>query len=113
MKVELAETVSNHDKELRASNRDDEVKALQSKVEAAESLIRDYQDAYVNMYSNALGVHPPKLSITASTSVASLKRMVRSSASIPMKPDFLEPTQEIEPSDFEVAEYEDGDLVTL
>lgn len=113
MKVELAETVSKHDKELRESNRDDEVKALKSRIEAAESLISDYQDAYINMYANALGVHLPKMSITASTSVASLTRMIRSSASIPMKPDFLEPTQGVDSSDFEVTEFEDEDLVTL
>ena len=39
--------------------------------------------------------------------------MIRESASLPMKPDILEPTQDMLASSFDVSDYDDDDLVTL
>ena len=113
VKSELNETVKRHAQELKSANRADEIASMKSKVEAAESLVKDYQDAYANIYANAVGVRLPDLRVTADTSVANLQRMIRASVSIPMKPDFLAPTQEVDPSYFDATDYGEDDLVTL
>lgn len=114
LQAELDETVRKMAQvDKKSSNLDDQISRLNSKIEAAESLTRDYQDAYANLYANALGIGLPDLRVTAKTSVDSLQKMIRGSASIMMKPDILEPTQDIDSSDFDVVDYDDDDLVTL
>lgn len=82
LKAKLRETVNaSRQLEDRTSNLDDNVKSLKSRVEAAEKLVADYQQAYANMYANALGVHLKDLSITASTNVDDLKNMICSRTS--------------------------------
>lgn len=114
LKIELDETVRKHDQG-SASNRDAEIAQLKSRITSAESHLKTYQDAYANLYANAIGVQLPKLRVTASTDVDNLQRMIRASVSIPVKPDFLEPTQDVDLSDFEMADYDEDstDLVTL
>lgn len=74
---ELRETVTASKKvKKEASNLDDNVRSLQRRVEAAEQMVLDYQEAYANMYANALGVHISNLSVTASTSVEDLRSMI-------------------------------------
>lgn len=82
LNAKLHETVTaNKQLEDRTSNLDDNVKSLKSRVEAAEEMVADYQQAYANMYANALGVHLENLSITASTNVDDLKNMICSGTS--------------------------------
>lgn len=108
----LDETVRQLDLET-SLNRDDEIEELSARITASESRLRDYQDAYAQMYANALGVRVPRLKITANTDVNSLQNLIRTGTSIGIKSDILEPTQDIDPSYFDVTTYDDGDLVTL
>ena len=109
----LDETVRRHEQETRASNRDEEVADLKSRVVAAETQTRSYQDAYANLYANALGIDTPKLRVTANTDVSTLQNLIRSGTSIAVKPDILEPTQDVESSYFDMTDYDEDELVTL
>lgn len=113
LKCQLDETVRKQTQGA-VSNRDAEMESMKSRVVAAESSLKTFQDAYADIYAKALGVRLPNLRVTASTDVASLQKMIRSSTTITMKPDILAPTQDVDPSYFDVADYdEDSDLVTL
>lgn len=113
LQSKLDETVRKHAQEIRASNRDEEVEDLRSKVTEAESITRSYQDAYAKLYANALGISTPQLRVTANTDVHELQNLIRSGTSIAIKPDFLEPTQGADDSYFDVIDYDEDDLVTL
>lgn len=114
LQSKLDETVRKQAQEKqKSSNRDDQMASMKARVEAAESLTRDYQDAYANLYANAVGVRLPQLQVTATTDVDSLQKMIRASTSIAVKPDILEPTQGVDPSYFDVADYEEDGLVTV
>lgn len=114
VKSELDETVRKHALELKSANRADEIASMKSKVAAAESLVKDYQEAYAHIYASAVGARLPNLeSVSATTSVARLQKMIRTSVSLPMKPDILEPTQDVDPSYFDADDYDNDDLVTL
>lgn len=113
LKVKLAETVDQQARQQEASNRDEEIRELKSKIVAAETQTKSYQDAYANLYANALGVDTPNLRVTASTDVSTLQSMIRSSTSIAVKPDILEPTQDVDSSYFDLDDYDEDSLVTL
>lgn len=87
LQSQLNETVVACKKlESRASNLGANNKELLSRVEAAEEMVFSYQQAYANMYANALGVYLTDLPITATTSVEDLKKMITagtSTANIP------------------------------
>ena len=77
LQAKLRKTVTASSKiEGRASNLDEEVNNLRTRVEAAEQMVFNYQQAYANMYANALGVYLNNLEITASTSVEELQKMI-------------------------------------
>lgn len=89
---QLRETVTAS-RELRtnASNCDARVNELESRVQAAEEMIFAYQQAYANMFANALGKKVSNLSVTASTSPEDLRKSIlgsTSTANIPAKPDY-------------------------
>ena len=94
LKSTLSETVAACEKlESKASNLDEKNKELQSRVEAAEEMVLSYQQAYADIYANALGVCLTGLPITASTSVDELKMMIKSgtsTAGMPASPSFEE-----------------------
>lgn len=82
LKSKLNETVvASQRLESKASNLDEKNGELLSRVEAAEDMILSYQQAYADMYANALGVCLTGLPITASTSVGELKAMIKSGTS--------------------------------
>ena len=93
IKRQLDETViANKKLESRASNLDEENGELLSRVEAAEEMVLSYQQAYANIYANALGVYLKDLPVTAGTSVEELKQMIKagtSTAGIPAAPSSL------------------------
>lgn len=83
---------------------------LLARIEAAEDIIYAYQQAYANLYANALGVHLTGLPVTASTSVDELKKMITagtSTANIAARPDFN--TELIEDEEDDDDEYIHGD----
>ena len=113
LKNELNETVvANRKLETKASNLDEKCNELLSRVEAAEEMVMSYQQAYANMYANALGVYLKELPVTATTSVTDLKNMIvagTSTASIPAGPDTYDADEELE--DFvEDEEFDDDAL---
>lgn len=75
----------------KASNRDEEVKRLQSEISAssqtindlqdqiagAEELLYQYQQAYAGLYATAIGASTQGVSVTASTSVGDLESMIQ------------------------------------
>lgn len=77
LRAELSETVTASTRiGHRASNLDGHCKNLTRKVEAAEQMVFDYQQAYANMLANALGVRLENLPISASTSPDELRKMI-------------------------------------
>lgn len=81
LRSELDETVTAaSDAESRLSNLDNTVKKLKKEVLAANALIREYQDAYAQMYANALGVSLENVSVTSSTTVRELQSVIGSTS---------------------------------
>jgi len=113
----------------KASNRDEEVKKLQSEISesskvvselksqvtAMEDLLCEYQQAYADIYATAIGTSVQGLPVTASTSVRDLENLIQgatNTSNIACNPGFTE--DYLEPVD--VIDEEDGygaDLVTL
>lgn len=80
LRSELRETVTaTTDIEERTSNLDAMVKKLKQEVSAATALIQEYQDAYANLYANAIGVHLEDVRVTSATSVKELQSIIGSS----------------------------------
>lgn len=120
LKSELHETVvANKKLESKASNLGDKCEELQSRVEAAEEMVLSYQQAYANIYANALGVHLSGLPITANTSVEELTEMIKagtSTANIPAGPAMYEVEADYdEEDDFDITDDTDysAEMVTL
>lgn len=90
LKTKLGETVTaSKGVQRRASNLDEKVESLKAQVEAAGQIIFEYQQAYANMYANALGVHLKNIPITSTTGVEALKKMIlggTSTSNIPVNP---------------------------
>lgn len=79
----LDETVIKmKDLESKASNSDVKNKELVAAIHASENLLEEYQDAYASLYSSAIGVPTPSVSVTASTSVKDLQRLISSNTSL-------------------------------
>ena len=113
----------------KASNRDEEVKRLQSEISAStktvsdlqsqvsvmEDMLYQYQQAYADIYASAIGGSTEGVSVTASTSVRDLENLIQgatNTSNIGCNPGFTDDF--IEPVD--VIDEEDGygaDLVTL
>ena len=82
LKSKLNETVANYKNlESKASNLDETNAELLSRVEAAEEMVTSYQQAYANIYANALGVYLKDLPVTAATSVEELAHMIKAGTS--------------------------------
>ena len=47
------------------------------RVHALEEVIADYQQAYANIYANAIGISVSGLTVTASTSVGDLENLIQ------------------------------------
>lgn len=107
----LNETVvANTKLQRQTSNLDGNVAKLTERVAAAEQMVLNYQQAYANMYANALGVHLENLSITASTSVEELQDMIcsgTSSANMAVSPDIDDLPDEF------VDDAESNEMVTI
>lgn len=105
LNAKLAETVrENADTAKRTSNLDAENKKLSQKLTAATALVQEYQDAYANLYANALGVGVNNVKVTASTSVTELQDLIRGNRVTPQ-------TQIKASVDFDLPDADD--LVTL
>lgn len=93
----LNETVAELDKvSMKVSNLDAANKRLRAEITAAHKLIEEYQNAYGNMYANAIGVHLDAISVTASTSVSEMQKLITSSSRAPQQQLISDPTPEID-----------------
>lgn len=77
----LDKTVVNANSQIRkaTSNRDIEIKECQERISACEQIIAEYQQAFANMYANALGVNLTDIPITSATRVEDLQKIIASS----------------------------------
>ena len=109
LRADMRKTVTASQTQSRAtSDLDAENRRLKAKIEASESIISDYQDAYANIYAHAMGVSVDNLQVTSATTVNELQDMIASATN----------TANICPSvtiddDMYLAEDDDDNLVTL
>lgn len=112
LESKLDETViSSTNLDKKATNLAAKVQKLESTIEADQQIIQDYQDAYGNMYANALGVHVENMSITASTSVKDLQTIIKKSVSKDNLSNDLNRDEPIE--DVYMDTLKNNDIVTL
>lgn len=79
----LSETVASADDMKRSvSNRDSELQNLKKQVKAAKQIAKDYQEAYANLYSQAIGADPSKVRLNSTMSVADIRRSIKASTQI-------------------------------
>lgn len=108
LKTRLNETVNaSANVERRTSNLDEQLKRSKAEIVACKKMLKDYQDAYAELYSQAVGADLQKVKVTASTSVASLRSAITSSMS--RKPSSIREPEEIDVDDC----YFDDDMVTI
>ena len=87
LRSQLSETVEKASRfEKKAANLDDKITRLNSEISAARLLIQEYQDAYASIYANAIGVHMKATSVTCSTSVKELQKLIAGSTNIQPTP---------------------------
>lgn len=108
LRTKLSETVSAaSDEKFRSSNLDASNSKLKAKLEAAEKLISEYQDAYASLYANAVGITASNISVTASTSVSELQKLI--SGATNTSTVFVQPDM----TDIDNADIDDEDIVTM
>ena len=88
---------------------------LQQRIDAAEDIILSYQEAYANMYANALGVSLRDIPVTATTSVKELKDIISAGTSTAnIAPRVSTSLDEVDDLDEEFVDDEyTADLITL
>lgn len=108
LRARLSETVTaSANVERRTSNLDEQLKKSKAEIIACKKMLKDYQDAYAELYSQAVGADLQKVKVTASTSVSSLRSAITSSIS--RKPSSIREPEEIDVDDC----YFDDDIVTI
>lgn len=108
LRARLNETVNaSANVERRTSNLDEQLKKSKDEIIACKKMLKDYQDAYAELYSQAVGADLQKVKVTASTSVSSLRSAITSSIS--RKPSSIKEPEEIDVDDC----YFDDDIVTI
>ena len=113
-----------------ASNRDEEVKQLKSKLSssdrtisdlesrivACEEMLHSYQQAYADFYATAIGTSVSGLPVTASTSVRELENLIQgatNTSNMAAMPDFGDEDSNIGTPIDVVEDLEDNNLATL
>lgn len=108
LKTRLNETVTaSANVERRTSNLDEQLKRSKDEIVACKKMIKEYQDAYAELYSQAIGADLQKVKVTSSTSVSSLRSAITSSIS--RKPSSIKEPEEVDVDDC----YFDDDMVTI
>lgn len=109
LRARLNETVTaSANVERRTSNLDEQLKKSKDEIIACKKMLKDYQDAYAELYSQAVGADLQKVKVTASTSVSSLRSAITSSIS--RKPSSIREPEEIDVDD---CYFDDDDIVTI
>ena len=90
-----------------------ELDSLKDRVEAMEEMLAEYQQAYANIYANAVGIRASGLQVTASTSVSELENMIQGAtnvANVGIHPSFDEA---ILPTEVDNLDDDSSDLAVL
>lgn len=111
LNAKLDETVNKiRALQTRSSNLEDKNNRLNSEIQACQKLVDEYQDAYANLYSSAVGADLSHVSVTASTSVKELQKIIAGTSTCNLS------SITVKPEPFEVIDEEDNiddDLVTV
>lgn len=111
LEKQLSDTVTKlKDSEDNKSNRDKKFDVLQSELDEANDLIQEYQDAYANLYANALGVYLPKVNITSNASVKDIQDIILGTSDINREGRKVAPT-DLSAESFD--KFDDDGLVTI
>lgn len=74
LKSDMRKTVTaSREKDRAASDLGEDMEKLRADLEACEANLQEYQDAYANIYANALGVSVDDIQITSATTVHELQ----------------------------------------
>ena len=129
LQAKLNKTViSNTQVAKEASNRDEQIAQLKSKISAStkeinglndriraiEATLQEYQQAYADIYANAIGIHISDLPITSFTSVQEMENLIQgatNTANVPAAPSFEDSFEDVETLDN--IDVNDDGLVTL
>ena len=106
----MNETVAqNKANQQRRSNLDSKVSQLGQELEATQTLLQEYQDAYARLYATAIGAKASQISISANTSVDQLRSVIAATntVNVPAKVEYIQPID-----DSEILE-EDDDIITI
>ena len=110
LNAQLNETVAqNKANQQRKSNLDSKVSQLGQQLEATQTLLQEYQDAYARLYATAIGAKASQISISANTSVDQLRSVIAATntVNVPAKVEYIQPID-----DSEILE-EDDDIITI
>lgn len=108
LQTRLNETVTaSANTERRTSNLDEQLKKAKAEIVACKKMLKEYQDAYAELYSQAIGADLEKVKVTASTNVSSLRSSITSSIS--RKPSSITEPEEVDVDDC----YFDDEIVTI
>lgn len=105
------EQIRNLKAEITASKN--EVYSLQDRIQAMEDALLEYQQAYANIYANAIGISVSGLPVTASTSVSDLENLIQgatNTSGFGVLPSFNEV---LEPSEVDNLSDDGNDLAVL
>lgn len=109
LNAQLNETVAqNRANQQRKSNLDSRVNQLGQELEATQTLLQEYQDAYAKLYATAIGAKASQISISANTSVNQLRSVIAATntVNVPAKVEYIQPID-----DSEILE--DDDIITI
>lgn len=130
LQLELDKTVVASTNATReASNRGEQIDGLKAKITASkealnsereraqvmEEMLAEYQQAYANIYANALGISVSGLQVTASTSVSDLENLIQgatNTANVCARPSY-DDTEVILPVEVDNLDGDSGDLAVL
>lgn len=109
LRTDVSKTVDNVSSlKLRASNLDETNKKLRRELNAVKASLKAYQDAYANIYANAVGANLDVVTISDSTSVEDLQSVILGSVNTSTE------VHELDPVDIVYDDYSDeADIVTL
>lgn len=116
LRSKLSETVTANQKSTQESlNLNDEMNQLRTQVTACEELIGEYQQAYADIYANAIGVSVENIPITSSTSPKQLKSIIQGSTGTSGMPaaSYVEPEHIETVTDEYFGDEETGAIVSL
>lgn len=98
------------DNKAHISNLENKIKRLNSKIEASDTIIAEYQEAYASIYANAIGTDVDQISVTSSTTVKELEKAI--GRNITEKVSIMS-CENLDSIDEIAVDYSDNDMITL